>query len=244
MFEKLGSFERSEDGLEPSDPMEMAPHQIPERDSGISSSPAPSSDGAERVLQALFSDLIRKVDRLDSTDLQRAFDAAHRKNIGPAAARRRANLPEGIDLLKGKATECSEEAMMSAIRRMMTDQKRDFSLQALPFLEPPVADPKDHILPEDHAGMAPRRSLAERAQSYIVTAFRKDFALAANVAFWGFLALFLFLDPQLSLVLFGNGVFFLLAICFVFMPETLTDLVMEAWKRFRGSDRSGKTCND
>lgn len=201
-------------------------------------------DGPERMLKTLFGDLIGKTDRSVSRDWQRAFDAAHRKEIGPSAARRRAKLPEGIDLLRGRPTECSEEAMMFAIRRMMTDQKREFSLKALPFLEPPMSDLEANSQPGDKAGSPNRKTFGEMARSSVVTAFRKDFALAANVAFWGFLALFLFLDPQLSIVLFGNSVFFLLAICFVFMPETLTDLVMDAWRRVKGSDGERKIFND
>lgn len=235
MFDKLGSFERPDVAHDESPSPKPAAHTAtltPTAD------PAPATD---RTLQELFDALLRRADSLHASDLERAFVAAHRKEIGPQAARRRSKLPEGVDLLKGAANQPSEEAMMATIRTMMTAQKRDFSLSALPFLEP--AAPGASALSEadlDATEPQKKASLVEQAKSYVAAAFRKDFPLAANVAFWGFLALFLFLDPHLSLVLFGNGVFFLLAICFVFMPETLADLVAELWRRLTQLYRSDR----
>lgn len=236
MFDKLGSIER------PDEAHDEPPRAKPAATLSAAAIPAVATD---RTLQELFDALLRRADDFHSADLERAFVAAHRKEIGPQAARRRSKLPEGVDLLKGAANQPSEEVMMATIRRMMTAQKRDFSLSALPFLEPPA--PGASTLPEadlDATGPQKKTSLVERAKSYVAAAFRKDFPLAANVAFWGFLALFLFLDPQLSLVLFGNGVFFLLAICFVFMPETLADLAADLWRRLTQLTRRDRSTEE
>jgi hypothetical protein len=197
--------------------------------------PAAWAAAVEAAAQELLGTLIRTAaERPQPTDhdLQRALIGAHVKDIGPDASRRRAKLPDGIDLLKGAPSRASDEALMASIRSMMTDQKRDFSLRALPALEPPVQDPKP-ILPTADGEMTEAASAGffDSVKSRVIQAFAKDFTLAANVAFWGFLALFLFLDPHLSLVLFGNAVFVLLAVCFVFMPERLTDAGLEVWKR-------------
>ena len=197
--------------------------------------PAAWAAAVEAAAQELLGTLIRTAaerPQPNDHDLQRALIGAHVKDIGPDAARRRAKLPDGIDLLKGVPSPASDEALMASIRSMMTDQKRDFSLRALPALEPPVQDPEPNP-PEAHGDFAEgaRTGLYENIKSRVIQAFAKDFTLAANVAFWGFLALFLFLDPHLSLVLFGNALFVLIAVCFVFMPERLTDAGLEVWKR-------------
>jgi hypothetical protein len=218
-------------------PVVPADHQPP-RLSADKSEELPTAwvSAVEAAAQELLGTMLQKASeqqpRDANQDLRRALIAAHVKDIGPDATRRQSKLPEGIDLLKGVPSPSSDEALMASIRRMMTDQKRDFSLRALPVLEPAQTDtPPPATETADRTDAARDGGVYDSAKAKILQAFRKDFALAANTAFWGFLALFLFLDPRLSLVLFGNAIFVLIAICFVFMPERLTDAALDIWRR-------------
>ncbi|NJN05831.1 MAG: hypothetical protein HC814_04895, partial [Rhodobacteraceae bacterium] len=106
--------------------------------------PAAWAAAVEAAAQELLGTLIRTAaERPQPTDhdLQRALIGAHVKDIGPDAARRRAKLPDGIDLLRGVPSPASDEALMASIRSMMTDQKRDFSLRALPLWNRPCRTP-------------------------------------------------------------------------------------------------------
>jgi hypothetical protein len=186
----------------------------------------------ETVAQDLLEILLRRatsLGQLDKSDLERAIAAAHSKKIGPEAARRLSKLPDGIDLLKGKSSACSEEAMMAAIRGVITDQKRDFNLSSLPQLLPQYKQ-SDAIEEPVEAAPAEDLDMLQKVRHKIVLLFRKDFVLAANAAFWGAMGLYVLLEPLFSLALFGNGLFILIAVCFVFAPETLADLVSDAWK--------------
>jgi hypothetical protein len=138
-------------------------------------------------------------------------------DISYHAARRRSQLPEGIEALTGKPSVRSDEEMMASIRSLIEEQdreirairiaeKREYNRLILPQLEPQeYLSPGPKFTADETDGLG----FFARLQISLGNAFRKDLFLAISLSTWTALALMVFIDPNLSNALFLNSAFLL-----------------------------------
>lgn len=153
-------------------------------------------------------------------------------------ARRRAHLPEGIELLKGKPSIRTDDETLQSIRALVEEQereqqavelermreqqtielekKRELSRQILAPLETPASDATATAHP---FGAAFKPTAAYRVRLWLKKVFINDIFLASGLSIWTTLALMVFIDPALSTALFAISAFFLFVASCLFTSE-------------------------
>lgn len=191
----------------------------------------------ERVVGALVQALEDRNKALQDASLERADKptGAFQEDISYYAARRRSQLPDGVELLQGEPNHPSEDELLSSIRAVIDEQeaeqyavkieqKRKQNRRSLPMLEPQhalVETPQTPVQPVK-SPTAPRRARAALRQ-----AFRKDFFLASALSVWSALALAVYIDPSVSGILFGTSMFLLFVASCLFPDSKDIDLGRE-----------------
>lgn len=160
--------------------------------------------------------VIAHPDEIEASEARTPISPSAR-DISYHAARRRSQLPEGIEALTGQPSVRSDEEMMASIRGLIEEQerefraikiaeKREYNRMILPKLEPQERLAQDLTPPADQAvGL----SYFKRIQIALGNAFRQDLFLAISLSTWTALALMVFIDPNLSSALFLNSAFLL-----------------------------------
>jgi hypothetical protein len=160
--------------------------------------------------------VIRHPDEIELSEAQAPISSSAR-DISYHAARRRSQLPEGIEALTGKPSVRSDDEMMASIRSLIEEQERE--IRAIRIAEKreynrlilPQLEPQEDLAPEPGAvaGQAADLGFFARLQIALGNAFRKDLFLAISLSTWSALALMVFIDPDLSSALFLNSAFLL-----------------------------------
>ena len=145
------------------------------------------------------------------------------------AARRRSQLPDGIELLEGAPSCHSDDDMLSSIRSLIDAHdaeqhaariahKRARNRQVLPPLEPQPTASETTQTPI----VTPHRpSFMARVRSGLRHAFGQDTFLACALSVWAALALAVFIEPSVSGMLLGTSTFLLFVAACLF-PDHIT----------------------
>ncbi len=166
------------------------------------------------------SDIFPRSSALSSSEsrdepVYRAPDFARAPDISFHAANRRAQLPSGIEILRGKPAGPIEEQTLFSIRAMIHEQereqaavnlakKRDFNRSALPMLESQEAFDAPQFADESE-----EPTLRSTYMQKLSRAFRGEYFLTFTLSGWSTLALMVFIDPGLSTALCFFSLFLL-----------------------------------
>ncbi len=169
--------------------------------------------------------------RARAENARQAFARYQAERVSYHAARERANLPEGIELLEGRSSQYSEDAIMSAIRVVMVEQKRQVSRKSLPDLAPaPVIEPTPLQL--EHEALPEQRvTLADRLRGKVAEFYKKDLVLAVSLTLWLALLIAMIVDPKVFLPLLVVSFYGLLMYLAIFRPGTIAKSLSALWKR-------------
>ncbi|MEM6889117.1 MAG: hypothetical protein AAF636_13365 [Pseudomonadota bacterium] len=149
------------------------------------------------------------------------------------AARQLSNLPQGIELLEGQASDYNETDVMSAIKGVMVEQKRQQSAEHLPPLAPQQAPLREAAITEHRAeastGTGPRiaefdlatASIPSLLRRVLAQFFLRDTVLAVSLSVWAALVLMAFIEPSASVLLIGKSVYLLFIFAVVFRQSGL-----------------------
>jgi hypothetical protein len=158
----------------------------------------------------------------------------HSERVSFHAARKRAKLPDGIELLEGNSGRYDDTDTMSAIKVVMVQQKREIKRKSLPELEPA---PFEYVIPEEieDVEMAEQTPLSQKTRAHIVRFFRQDTVLAVSLSIWTVLLLLMVFDPQRVLPVFLTSVYFCCVCLMIFKPGKVLDTATKAWRRGVGA---------
>ena len=196
---------------------DLAGHEADETDTPTSDQQAPADTQApesflaktERMMGAFVQALDERGKELQA--------AATESDISFYAARRRSQLPDGVELLQGAPSAHSEDEMLASIRSLIDQQdaeqyaeriekNREMNRQSLPPLEPQnlwTEEREPRPTPEPIAG------LATRIRTSLRQTFRKDLFLACALSVWSALTLAIFIEPSVSGMLLATSLFLL-----------------------------------
>lgn len=157
------------------------------------------------------------------------------------AARQRANLPDGIELLEGNSTHYNEDDVMSAIKVVMVEQKREFSRKTLPELEPA---PPTQIIDASGDGVQPQTTSQDwrnKLRARVIRFYRQDTILAVSLTVWSILLGMMLINPERVLPVFLTSVYFGVVVLLIFKPGKVVETVSRYWRRFTRAGAEGQS---
>ena len=175
----------------------------------------------------------------DSVHRDRPKSNPNAADVTYKAAQRRSQLPDSAFPLEGAPLQVNEDLMLSSIRELMVEQKRDFNKKAFPDLEP-VAPATAKPGETDEAALCDHVEEYEAVEdskfkAALVKFVKTDTVLALCLSIWAALLLMIFIEPELSQALAFISLL-LLGIFRLIQPNRKTRKVIRRVKRRRDNN--------